>query len=103
MDVSSNGDGIVKVDQIGIPSYPFTYNIESDSAVSIEAVPSFGYVFSGWGGDLTGTTNPAILTMDCDKNITANFALNWPVLGSITGTIVVAGFLGAILVIRRKD
>ena len=28
---------------------------------------------SGWSGDFSGAENPVIITMDSDKNITANF------------------------------
>ena len=40
------------------------------------AIPATGYHFTGWSGDLTGSTNPATVTMDANKNITANFAIN---------------------------
>ncbi|MCL5282125.1 MAG: InlB B-repeat-containing protein [Planctomycetes bacterium] len=41
--------------------------------VTLQAVPNAGYAFSGWSGDLAGTTNPATLTMDANKSVTANF------------------------------
>lgn len=41
--------------------------------VTLTAVPDLGYQFSGWSGALTGTTNPATITMNSDKTITANF------------------------------
>jgi uncharacterized repeat protein (TIGR02543 family) len=43
------------------------------TAVNIEAVPSAGYVFNGWGGDLSGSTNPTTITMDADKHVNAAF------------------------------
>jgi hypothetical protein len=33
------------------------------------------YEFSGWGDDLSGSTNPITMTMDTDKNVTATFTL----------------------------
>ena len=48
-----------------------TYN--AGTVVTLTAAPAAGYVFSGWSGDLTGTTNPATLTMNSNKSVTANF------------------------------
>ena len=36
------------------------------------------YVFSGWTGDLGGSTTPVALTMDADKSVTATFTLDQP-------------------------
>ncbi|HHN93981.1 MAG TPA: PKD domain-containing protein, partial [Anaerolineae bacterium] len=35
-----------------------------------------GWTFSGWSGDLNGSTNPVTLTMDGDKEVTATFTSN---------------------------
>ncbi|MCX7956892.1 MAG: InlB B-repeat-containing protein [Endomicrobia bacterium] len=42
--------------------------------VTLTATASSGYVFSGWSGDLTGTTNPATITMNSNKVVTASFS-----------------------------
>jgi uncharacterized repeat protein (TIGR02543 family) len=39
----------------------------------VTATASAGYIFSGWGGDLSGVNNPATVTVNSNKNITANF------------------------------
>ena len=44
-------------------------------AVGLTATPATGYKFSSWSGDATGSTNPLTVTMNADKNITANFTL----------------------------
>lgn len=41
--------------------------------VTLTATPGSGSNFSQWSGDLTGTTNPATITLDHDKNVTATF------------------------------
>ncbi len=45
----------------------------SGQTVTLQATPSAGYTFSGWSGDLTGTTNPATLTMDANKSVVGSF------------------------------
>ena len=45
------------------------------TVVTLTATPSAGWTFSGWSGDLTGSTNPAAITMDNSKTVTATFAL----------------------------
>lgn len=46
---------------------------DSGSIVTLTAVPNDGYQFVGWSGDLTGSINPATLTMNADKSVTATF------------------------------
>lgn len=43
--------------------------------VTATAIPNQGYKFTGWSGDLSGSDNPASLTMDGNKEITAHFTL----------------------------
>ena len=98
MDVSSGGG--VEVDKFTPFFYPFTFDFDSDTAVTIEAVPSFGHVFDGWSGDLSGTTNPAILLMDCDKSITASFSINWLLVGVAAGSLVIVVALVWVLIVK---
>jgi PKD repeat protein len=49
------------------------------TVVTLTAIPNAGYIFSNWSGDLSGTDNPATLTMDEPKSVTANFAPPIPV------------------------
>jgi hypothetical protein len=35
--------------------------------------PDSGWELSGWSGDLTGSANPATITMDANKTVTATF------------------------------
>jgi hypothetical protein len=41
--------------------------------VQLTAQAEHGWLFENWTGDVTGTTNPASVTMNGDKSITANF------------------------------
>ncbi len=43
------------------------------AVVTLTATPKAGYMFIGWSGDLTGSTNPATITIDKNKRVTANF------------------------------
>jgi uncharacterized repeat protein (TIGR02543 family) len=58
-----------------------TYN--SGTTATLTATPASGYVFSGWSGDATGTVNPAAVTMNANKAVTAAFA---PITYSLTAT-----------------
>ncbi|WP_198517120.1 InlB B-repeat-containing protein [Tenacibaculum sp. SZ-18] len=58
----------------------------SDGAsVTLTATPDAGYEFVEWSGDVSGTTNPLIITMDADKTITATFA---PIQRTLTITAI---------------
>jgi hypothetical protein len=64
---------------------PTTSPYDSGTVVTLTPVPSAGYVFSSWSGDLTGTANPGSITMNAAKNITANFTIKQYAL-NITAT-----------------
>lgn len=49
------------------------------SIVVLTATPAAGYTFSSWSGDATGSVNPLSVTMNANKNITANFTPLAPV------------------------
>jgi uncharacterized repeat protein (TIGR02543 family) len=42
----------------------------------LTAVAYTGWTFSNWSGDLSGTTNPASVTIDGNKSVTAHFMQN---------------------------
>ncbi|MBN1246021.1 MAG: VCBS repeat-containing protein [Anaerolineae bacterium] len=48
--------------------YPF------GQVVTLTAVPALGWSFAGWGGDLSGSDNPAALTITGASIVTATFA-----------------------------
>ncbi len=52
---------------------PDLVSYSSGATVQLTATPNSGYTFTSWTGDATGTTNPLTVTMNSDKNITANF------------------------------
>jgi hypothetical protein len=41
--------------------------------VTLTAIATNGFAFGGWSGDLTGSANPATLTMSSVRSVTANF------------------------------
>ena len=44
------------------------------TSATLTATPNSGYIFSGWTGDASGTSNPLSLTMDANKMVSATFA-----------------------------
>lgn len=55
---------------------PGTYYYDIGLDVTLTAIANSGYHFSGWSGDISGTTNPYVLAMNSDKTVTANFEQN---------------------------
>jgi len=51
---------------------------DSSIAMKLAAIPSSGYLFNGWSGDLTGFKNPDTLVMNASKSVTGNFVKAGP-------------------------
>jgi len=51
------------------PEGPYHYG----DTVQFEAVPTSGWYFAGWSGDISGSTSPTNITVNGDMNITASF------------------------------
>ncbi len=62
------------------------------AVMKLTALPSTGYLFSGWSGDLSGAKNPDTLIMNANKSVTANFVKAGPFKVNVTtlgsGTVV---------------
>ena len=65
----------------------------SGAIATVSATPNAGYVFTGFSGDLSGTTNPGSLTMTGPMSVAASFNSTSPVL--ILTTSVPAANAGA--------
>ena len=50
-----------------------TYEYGSGTEITIIASPASGWRFDRWSGDASGTSPTTVITMDCDKNVTAYF------------------------------
>jgi mannan endo-1,4-beta-mannosidase len=60
------------------------------TTVTLTAVANSGYIFSGWGGDLSGDQNPVNIVMDSNKNVIVNFIeISSGVVGGTTGYIMI--------------
>ena len=58
------------------------------TVVTLTALPVVGYHFMGWFGDVTGIANPATITMDGAKTVTASFVADLPTPGPTPTTSV---------------
>ncbi len=68
LTVNVSGQGTVAKD-------PSADKFDPNSTVKLTAIPANeDWRFDHWAGDLTGTANPATVTMDNNKNITAVFS-----------------------------
>ncbi len=58
-----------------LPGYNCTGGYIAGTVVQVNLTPNEGYVFTGWSGDVGGTTNPVSITMDGNKSVTANLTV----------------------------
>jgi uncharacterized repeat protein (TIGR02543 family) len=57
------------------------------TSVLLTANAGTGWTFTGWSGDLNGSTNPDTITMDSDKTVTATFtAIQYTLTINIVGS-----------------
>ncbi len=70
-----------------VTSNPAKASYNRGETVTLEAVPNTGYSFTNWSGDLSGVANPATLTIDADKSVTAGFALTAKAGDVVTNSI----------------
>ncbi|MGM0462951.1 MAG: InlB B-repeat-containing protein, partial [Fibrobacterota bacterium] len=49
---------------------------DEGTEVKLTAEADFGYTFTGWNGDISGSDNPATLTMNSNKSVTAQFEID---------------------------
>ncbi|MFQ5638043.1 MAG: DNRLRE domain-containing protein [bacterium] len=66
LSVTTSGSGTVDLNPTG-----GTY--DEGTVVTLTANPFAGWDFTSWSGDLTGSVNPELLTMNANKNVTATF------------------------------
>jgi hypothetical protein len=65
------------------------------STVQLTATANAGCLFTSWSGDATGAINPLTVTMDANKNITANFTQTFTLnVTAVNGTVVKNPALG---------
>ena len=95
VNVSPLGSGIVS-------KSPDKTNYINNEIVQLTAIPNAGYQFDQWSGDLSGGSNPATITMDGNKSVTAHFIpiSNLPPIEPVVSPLqtVGAGFWVAITV-----
>ena len=75
LNVNIVGDGSVTRTPMGTVMLPY-YLYPASTVVTLTATPDAGGYFAGWSGDLSGGANPASLTMDANKIVTATFRTN---------------------------
>jgi uncharacterized repeat protein (TIGR02543 family) len=95
LTVSVAGSGHVSGGSINCPS-TCVANVALNSAVTLTASPSDGFVFSGWTGGCTGTSPTCTVTMTAAATVTATFAQANVLAVAISGSGAVTGGSGAI-------
>jgi uncharacterized repeat protein (TIGR02543 family) len=97
LNVSKNGSGSISSSPSGINcGSTCSSSYTSGTQVSLYATPASGYTFNGWSGNCSGS-GACTVTMDSNKSITANFAVDTSRIISIGkigtggGTVIRAG------------
>lgn len=72
LTVNIVGSGSVTREPTGTVSLPY-YIFPAGTVVTLTATPDAGWYFGGWTGDLSSAANPAQVTMDANKVVTATF------------------------------
>jgi uncharacterized repeat protein (TIGR02543 family) len=69
---------------------PEQVSYDHGTSVGLTAVANTGYTFASWSGDATGIINPVSVSMDANKSVTANYAINKYTLNvaAVNGTVV---------------
>jgi uncharacterized repeat protein (TIGR02543 family) len=89
LSVTTEGNGNVTID-------PEQASYDWAAEVTLHAIPGAGYVFDHWEDDLTGTDNPATISMTGSKDVTAVFTI-------ITGLTVDVTIDGSGSVMKDPD
>jgi uncharacterized repeat protein (TIGR02543 family) len=95
LTVSVAGGGHVSGGSINCPSICVA-NVALNSAVTLNASPSDGYVFTGWTGGCTGASPICTVTMTAAATVTATFTQANVLSVAIGGNGAVTGGSGAI-------
>jgi len=70
LTIHVEGNGVVQEDVVQPKETQYPYN----TVVQLTAIPSDGWQFERWEGDLGGNENPAQITIDHAKSVTAVFS-----------------------------
>ncbi len=73
MTVSTSGQGTVTSQPAGIDCGTVCNYLPNSATVQLTANPAFGWTFNRWGGDCSGTDPVVSVSMDDDKNCSAEF------------------------------
>jgi uncharacterized repeat protein (TIGR02543 family) len=66
LDVTITGNGTINLNPPG-------GLYDEGTQVTLQATADPGWIFAGWGGELSGSASPVTVLMDADKNVSATF------------------------------
>jgi alpha-tubulin suppressor-like RCC1 family protein len=84
-----------------------TFTYSAGKLVHLVAKPEGNHRFVRWTGDVDRIANvkaaATVISMDSDYAVTANFAVNWLLIGGIIAGVVAAAGLAILFVRRGRD
>ncbi len=73
LSIAGDGEGQIAVDGVS-HALPWSGVFDCGTSVTLEALADTCAEFAGWSGDLSGGENPAVITVDGAKTVTALFS-----------------------------
>ncbi len=93
LTIAANGSGSVTGTGVNCTTFPCTDSLDSGSSITLTAVASSQYTFTGWSGcSSTSASTCTVSSILAAKTVTATFTLNtYPVTVQVVGTGTVTG------------
>lgn len=73
VSITGEGNGSIELNGLSL-SLPWSGELERNSQVTLRARPDTGWEFEGWGGDVTGSENPVVFTVNHKLDIAVEFS-----------------------------
>ena len=86
ISINPSGSGRVAGTGIDCPGDCTENFSTSGTSIQLSATPADGYQFVNWTGDNNTQDNPVTISMDTNKNITANFIINVYTISATAGS-----------------
>jgi hypothetical protein len=71
--IVSEGSGTVTLDGLALASPEASQSFDAETTVTLQAIPSAGFRFFQWGGQIVSQKNPITIDIDCGQTVSVIF------------------------------